>query len=235
MDKYSAKKEPDELGNSSSNSSRQEIFLYYERTNMLYFFSGLVIIFLNALLLFLILKLRCRNKYFIIILSACISLLVHGTGYFTASLQRYLMFYLNWLFTETWKCSFWPHLLLFDFGDKGSYLFFFILTFDRFLSVIFPNYCKLFTAKICSKLIISLYVLLILQYIPLVAWRCLGKDRRSIILGFCYQMQFFSTEYYFYHSEGKCRSEKAFPNAAVHASHSRCSSDYTFCQFGAFC
>ncbi|KRZ80037.1 hypothetical protein T10_5422 [Trichinella papuae] len=120
MDKYSEKKERDEFGNSSFNSSREEILLYYERTNMQFLFSGLLIIFLNALLLFVILKLRRRNKYFIIILSACISLLLHGTGYLTASLQRYLMFYLNWLFTETWKCSFWPHLLLFDLGDKGS-------------------------------------------------------------------------------------------------------------------
>ncbi|KRZ02352.1 hypothetical protein T11_4452 [Trichinella zimbabwensis] len=45
MDKYSAKKEPDELGNSSSNSSREEILLFYERTNMLYFFSGLALAF----------------------------------------------------------------------------------------------------------------------------------------------------------------------------------------------
>ncbi|KRZ32867.1 hypothetical protein T4B_9039 [Trichinella pseudospiralis] len=198
------KKEPDEFGNGKFeahlfNSSREELLLYYEKTNTQFFFSGLVIMFLNALLLFLILKLRRRKKYFIIILSACISLLLHGAGYLTASLQRYLMFHLSWLLTETWKCSFWPHLLLFDLGDKGSCLFFFILTLDRFLTVIFSHYCKSFTAKSCSKLIISLYVMLILQYIPLVAWRCLGEDRRTIILGFCYQMQYFSADYYFYH------------------------------------
>ncbi|KAL1284959.1 Glutamate racemase [Trichinella pseudospiralis] len=128
MDKYSVKKEPDEFGNGKFeahlfNSSREELLLYYEKTNTQFFFSGLVIMFLNALLLFLILKLRRRKKYFIIILSACISLLLHGAGYLTASLQRYLMFHLSWLLTETWKCSFWPHLLLFDLGDKGLTVF----------------------------------------------------------------------------------------------------------------
>ncbi|KRY23915.1 hypothetical protein T12_11993 [Trichinella patagoniensis] len=187
MDKYFAKKEPDAVENSSSNSSLEEMLLHYNKTNLLFFFSGLVIMFLNALLLFIIFKLRRRNKYFIIISSVCISVFLHGAGYLTASFQRYLVHYLSWLFTETWKCSFWPHLLLFDLSEKGSCLFFFILTLDKFLSVIFSNYYKFFTAKSCSKVIINLYVMLILESMALVAWRCLGKDRRTIILGFCYQ------------------------------------------------
>ncbi|KAL1243149.1 G-protein coupled receptor [Trichinella spiralis] len=192
-------KEPDAVESSSSNSSLEEMLLYYNKTNLLFFFSGLVIMFLNALLLFIIFKLRRRKKYFIIISSVCISVFLHGAGYLTASFQRYLVHYLSWLFTETWKCSFWPHLLLLDLGEKGSCLFFFILTLDRFLSVIFSNYCRLFTAKNCSKLIINLYVMLILESMALVAWRCLGKDGRTIILGFCYHVQFFSADYYFYH------------------------------------
>ncbi|XP_003377661.1 hypothetical protein Tsp_01874 [Trichinella spiralis] len=107
------------------------------------------------------------------------SIFLHGAGYLTASFQRYLVHYLSWLFTETWKCSFWPHLLLLDLGEKGS--------------------CLLFTAKNCSKLIINLYVMLILESMALIAWRCLGKDGRTIILGFCYHVQFFSADYYFYH------------------------------------
>ncbi|KRX83608.1 hypothetical protein T06_759 [Trichinella sp. T6] len=119
MDKYFAKKEPDAVENSSSNSSLEEMLLHYNKTNLLFFFCGLVIMFLNALLLFIIFKLRRRNKYFIII-----SIFLHGAGYLTASFQRYLVHYLSWLFTETWKCSFWPHLLLFDLSEKGSCLFF---------------------------------------------------------------------------------------------------------------
>ncbi|KRY41280.1 hypothetical protein T01_4367 [Trichinella spiralis] len=161
MDEYFAKKEPDAVESSSSNSSLEEMLLYYNKTNLLFFFSGLVIMFLNALLLFIIFKLRRRKKYFIII-----SIFLHGAGYLTASFQRYLVHYLSWLFTETWKCSFWPHLLLLDLGEKGS--------------------CLLFTAKNCSKLIINLYVMLILESMALIAWRCLGKDGRTIILGFCY-------------------------------------------------